>query len=92
VTRRRLTRPLTVTLGVLLLAGCGGQTPVRLDVAPATTDEGTPAAEETAGTSARPSPLTSDPEPVVGEDGCATDVATGIVVACHDPAAGPDDD
>lgn len=43
------------------------------------------------GTSAEPTPLPADPELVIGEDGCVTDVATGLVVTCHDPAAGPDE-
>ncbi|MTV23868.1 hypothetical protein FTX61_00300 [Nitriliruptoraceae bacterium ZYF776] len=30
------------------------------------------------------------PEVVVDADGCATDPVTGLVVACADPAAGPD--
>lgn len=129
MTDRRLVRTLACTLGALLLAGCGSQPPVQLDVAPAaSTDElapadEVPAAEEPvspeepvapeepaaaeeadaaepitgaeqapAGTSAQPSPLSPDPELVIDEDGCATDVTTGIVVACHDPGAGPDDD
>jgi hypothetical protein len=41
--------------------------------------------------SATPAPP-SDPELVVGEDGCVTDVTLGIVITCNDPAAGPDED
>ncbi|WP_052666441.1 hypothetical protein [Nitriliruptor alkaliphilus] len=129
MTHRCLSRLLACTLAALLLAGCGSQAPVQLDVAPAATTGDAPAGDAPAGdapagdapaaeapgvedpvapdetdpadpvtgaeqppaeTSAQPSP--PDPELVVDEDGCATDVATGIVVACHDPAAGPDDE
>lgn len=38
-----------------------------------------------------PAPAPADePDLVVGEDGCVTDRDLGIVITCHDPAAGPD--
>lgn len=40
---------------------------------------------------AAPSPTpAAEPDLVVGDDGCVTDRTLGIVITCHDPAAGPD--
>lgn len=40
-----------------------------------------------------PTPVTPPPpDLVVGEDGCVTDRTTGLVVACYDEAAGPDEE
>jgi hypothetical protein len=39
-----------------------------------------------------PPPAPAPPELVVGDDGCVTDLTTGLVVTCYDPAAGPDEE
>jgi hypothetical protein len=39
-----------------------------------------------------PVPAHVPPDLVVGDDGCVTDTTTGLIVTCHDPAAGPDED
>lgn len=68
-------------------------TPERRSESPATSSTSTGSSTgASTGASAEPAPLPADPELVVGEDGCVTDVATGLVVTCHDPAAGPDDE
>lgn len=135
--RSRTTRPLVLAGLVMLLAACGTQPPVQLDVAPAGSVGVTEAVEETEEVaeaepidttrvgriavarepradvadvadpgpteapvvpqapptvSTSPEPPPADPELIVGEDGCVTDVATGLVVTCYDPAAGPDED
>lgn len=59
-------------------------TPVPQTTAPAPTPATTPPP------ASPPDP--APPELVVGEDGCVTDLTTGLVVTCHDPAAGPDDE
>ncbi|MEX1163783.1 MAG: hypothetical protein WEB03_09390 [Nitriliruptor sp.] len=53
-----------------------------------------PEAQEPSSGGSQESPPRSDPPPpdlVVGEDGCVTDRTTGLVVTCHDDAAGPDE-
>ncbi len=42
-------------------------------------------------TAPRPGAVPAPPDLVVGDDGCVTDRTTGLVVTCHDDAAGPDD-
>lgn len=71
----RPTRTLTAAVLVLAVAACGPAGPAS---GPAT--DGTPEAQ--------PSP--SAPDLVVDGAGCVTDQTTGLVVTCHDDAAGPD--
>jgi hypothetical protein len=52
----------------------------------------TPAPTQVPSPEPEPSPTPAPPELVVGDDGCVTDRTTGLVVTCHDPAAGPDED
>jgi hypothetical protein len=67
-----------------------------VDRTPAPAAPSSPAPSPTPTPAPRPTatPTTPTPPPpdlVVGEDGCVTDLTTGLVVTCHDDAAGPDD-
>jgi hypothetical protein len=66
----------------------------RVDGAPAPNRESTtrnpPGRVPTLGTTGDPAPSEGSGI-VVDEDGCAVDVATGLVITCADPAAGPDE-
>jgi outer membrane biosynthesis protein TonB len=65
----------------------------RPEPAPApTASEPAPAPAPVAPRAPAPDPTPAPPDLVVGDDGCVTDLTTGIVVACHDDAAGPDED
>jgi hypothetical protein len=55
-----------------------------------TTREDPPGRAPAPGTSRAPAPPESSGT-VVDGDGCAVDVATGLVITCADPAAGPDE-
>lgn len=69
----------------------GAEPAEAVEPEPELTPESAPSAPSEPTTPPPPSPpATSDPELIVGDDGCVTDVALGLVITCYDPAAGPD--